>query len=305
MGNARDYFSFGVTTQCGPFAIGELSAVADAVGRPLDFTAVPQAAALDSVAGVGAQPVITWEPWRWDGRRDPILQRVRSGRYDSHLRRWAATLRTWGSPVALRFGHEFNGHWYPWSAGAGIRHTLYVEVWHHVHEVITTEGATNVRWVWSPTAGLTDGPPLEPWYPGDDYVDVIGVDGYNWGSSQQWSRWVEPEELFDSTLEEVRTVAGHLPLLITEVACAEAGGSKPGWIGTLLSYLVAQPDVEGLIWFDHDKETDWRITRSAASAAPATSRASTTRSTRRARRPSGASSASSSTWASPTATAGW
>lgn len=100
---------------------------------------------------------------------------------------------------------------------------------------------------------------------------------------QQWSRWVEPEELFDSTLEEVRTVAGHLPLLITEVACAEAAGSKPGWIGTLLSYLVAQPDVEGLIWFDHDKETDWRITSSAASAAAmaaALARGASRRSTR-------------------------
>lgn len=270
----QDSFSFGVTTAGGPFAGAELSAVREAVGRPLDhvlwyeeFTGVPQPAALDFVCSLGAQPVITWEPWRWGARRDPLLRRIRAGRYDSHLRRWAATLRAWGSPVALRPGHEFNGHWYPWGAGAGVDHTLYVGVWRHIHEVFVTEGATNVRWVWSPTAGLTDGPPLEPWYPGDDCVDVIGLDGYNWGTSRSWSRWVEPAELFGPTLEEVRTVAGHRPVLITEVACAETGGCKADWIGALLAYLIAQPDVEGLTWFHHDKETDWRITSSTASAA--------------------------------------
>jgi hypothetical protein len=33
-----------------------------------------------------------------------------------------------------------------------------------------------------------------------------------------------------------------------------------------VSYLAAQPDVMGFVWFDIQKETDWRINSSTTSA---------------------------------------
>ena len=40
---------------------------------------------------------------------------------------------------------------------------------------------------------------------------------------------------------------------------AEAGGDKAAWIVEMFSWLDANDDVGAVIWFEHDKETDWRI----------------------------------------------
>ena len=55
--------------------------------------------------------------------------------------------------------------------------------------------------------------------------------------------------------------------MLAEVASTELGGSKPTWISSLFSWLATQPDVGTFVWFDHAKETDWRIDSSAESAA--------------------------------------
>ena len=270
VGSAWGRFTFGLSTRGGPFAVDDLTATAEAVDQPLgwvlwyeEFTAAPPSSAVDAVLALGAQPMITWEPWRWDGRPAPTMQMIDSGMYDGQLRRWAHAMDEHAGPVYLRFAHEFNGHWYPWAA-TSVAPAAYISVWRRIHRIFAEQGAA-VRWVWSPDAGVTAGP-LEQWYPGDDVVDLVGVDGYNWGTSQEWSRWVEPDALFDAALDEIASFAGP-PVVLTEVGCAEAGGSKPNWIVSLCEFLAERGDVTGLIWFDHDKETDWRIASSAASTA--------------------------------------
>ena len=91
-------------------------------------------------------------------------------------------------PLLLRFAHEMNADWYPWDgvrASAPGTHdgpARYVAAWRHVHAVFAAAGATNVRWVWSPNHRSI---PAAAWndaaryYPGDDVVDWIGVDGYD------------------------------------------------------------------------------------------------------------------------------
>ena len=274
MGTLHDRLLFGLSPGGGPFAIDALAATADAVGRPLDwvlwyeeFDSPPPVAAVRAVSELGARPVITWEPWRWDSRPAPLMHLLDVGVYDNHVRHWARELCASGVAVDLRFGHEFNGHWYPWNLCAGTDPGMFVRVWCRLHDIFAQEGASEVRWVWSPNAGPASNQPLERWFPGHEYVDVVGVDGYNWGTSQHASTWVDPAELFDGTLEEIRTFAGTLPVVIAEVACAETGGCKAHWIEALVGYLSGQPEVVGFIWFDHDKETDWRIASSPASTA--------------------------------------
>ena len=68
-------------------------------------------------------------------------------------------------------------------------------------------------------------------------------------------------------LDEIAALTPAKPVLVSEVGCAEAGGSKSDWITTLIDFLIQRLEVTGMVWFDHDKETDWRITSSPASAA--------------------------------------
>jgi len=99
-------------------------------------------------------------------------------------------------------------------------------------------------------------------------VDSIGLDGYNWGTSQSWgSWWQHPGEIFDATLTRVHAMTTK-PVTITETASSELGGSNAAWITELFAWLDDHPEVQGLTWFDYDKETDWRV-RSSQSATDA------------------------------------
>lgn len=277
MGRGSGQFQFGLTTRGGPFATDELSATSTAVGCPVDwvlwfeqFGAGPPISGIAAVDRLDASPMITWEPWRWRARRTPLMAALHAGVHDAHIRRWAAQLRSTAVPVYLRFGHEFNGDWYPWSSAGGTAASVFVDVWHRLHNLFHEQGATGVRWVWAPAANPGTGASLEQWYPGDAFVDLLAVDGYNWGTSQNWSRWVEPAELFDPVLDELRRISSVQPLLITEVGCAEAGGSKAEWITEFGAYLLRRTDVTGFVWFDHDKETDWRLTSTPEAASAMT-----------------------------------
>ena len=139
--------------------------------------------------------------------------------------------------------------------------------WRHIHDLFASKSVRNVKWVWAPNVSFEGSSPTGATYPGSDYVDVVGVDGYNWGTSQPWSHWIAPRDLFGPTLDELRRIAEDDPLLITEVGCADAGGSKGEWISEFVTYLESRGDVAGFVWFDHDKETNWRLASTPESAA--------------------------------------
>ena len=142
----------------------------------------------------------------------------------------------------------------------------YVQAWQHVHDVVASTGASNVQWVWSPNVPYWGSTDLAGHYPGTGYVDVVALDGYNWGTSTAWSSCVSPQDLFTPGIAALRTLAPGTPILIAKTASSEAGGSKAEWDTSLVSYLAAQPDVMGFVWFRLQKEADWRINSSPSSA---------------------------------------
>ena len=268
---------FGVGTPGGPLASAELDAVTALAGEApsiilsyKDFNQAAPISELEAVRGRGAQTLLTWEPWTWGGGTEQpaySLDRIAAGDFDPYLRQWGQALAGWGHPVMLRFGHEMNGNWYPWSEqingnGSGD----YVAAWRHVHDVVASTGATNITWVWNPNVPYWGSIPLSGLYPGNAYVDAVALDGYNWGTSASWSSWQSPSQLFGDGLAQLRTLAPGKQILIAETASAEQGGSKADWNTALISYLAAQPDITAITWFHFNKETDWRINSSTASA---------------------------------------
>ncbi len=274
----RPPLRLGLMTPGGPTATEELDAAAAALGEEPsillwyeDFAQPPPLAALEATAARGATPLITWEPWAWGGGVDQprfASDRIAAGDHDATIIAWGEALAAWGEPVLLRYGHEMNGPWYPWSDGVnGNRRGDYVAAWRHVHDLVTGAGASNVRWMWSPSVPAADMPPMSTLYPGSSYVDVVALDGYNWGTTSSWTSWQEPSALFGKPLETLRSVAPGKPILIAETASAEAGGDKAAWNRSLIPYLSSQLDVEAVVWFNADKEVDWRFDSTAESAA--------------------------------------
>jgi Glycosyl hydrolase family 26 len=268
---------FGVATNGGPLASGELDDVSRIAGESpssilfyKDFLQAPPISEMDAARARGAVPLVTWEPWAWGGGLDQpayALDRIAAGDFDARITQWGQSLAAWGHPLQLRFAHEMNGDWYPWAEGVnGNDAGDYVRAWRHVHDVMAATGASNVSWVWSPNVPYWGSTDLSGLFPGAGYVDVVALDGYNWGTSASWSGWVSPQDLFASGIAQLRSVAPGVPILIAETASSEAGGSKAAWNTSLVSYLAAQPDVMGFVWFHMQKEADWRINSSDASA---------------------------------------
>jgi beta-mannanase len=113
---------------------------------------------------------------------------------------------------------------------------------------------------------------IENYYPGDAYVDWTCADGYNWGTSQTianagWvSHWQTFDELFATTYQRITAIAPTKPFMIGEFASSEMGGSKAQWISDAASRMhAAYPLLRGFIWFNYNKETDWRVKSSAGS----------------------------------------
>ncbi len=269
---------FGVSTPGGPLATSELDAVATLVNENpsivmsyKDFSQAAPIADLNAVDARGATSLITWEPWLWSGNgaNQPAyaLDRITAGDFDTYIAQWGTALASWDKPVMLRFAHEMNGNWYPWAESAnGNQAGDYAAAWRHVHDVVAATGATNVQWVWSPNVPYWGSTPLSGLFPGAGYVDIVGLDGYNWGTAASWSSWTSPSALFGDGLTALRSLAPGKPIMISETASAEAGGSKADWNTALVSYLAAQSDITAFVWFHHNKEVDWRINSSTASA---------------------------------------
>ena len=232
-----------------------------------DVPSFPATQAAD-VAATGATPVITWEPWNPAyGVDQPAyaLDRITAGAFDSYVSTWARQIRSYGKPVVLRFAHEMNGSWYPWSAQAnGNTAADYVAAWKHVRAVFAKQKVTNVTWLWSPNVPYAGSTPLADVYPGDASVDQVALDGYNWADLQPGSTWQSFWDVFDGGVAAVRALTTK-PLFVGEVGCPEAGGDKAAWITDMFATLKAHPEIRGFTWFDHAKEADWRIDSSAAS----------------------------------------
>ncbi|MCW3842288.1 glycosyl hydrolase [Micromonospora yasonensis] len=240
----------------------------------------------DQISDRGMLPMLGWEPWDQrideEGRKQKLANReidkirrnqpryrlshIARGDFDLHLRSWAEGIKSLGYPVAIRFGHEMNGDWYPWCESVnGNRPGDYVKAWRHVHDLFRDAGVTNVIWVWSANVRWNDSTPaLAPLYPGDSYVDWIGMTGY-YGSGA-FSQYRSFDTIFKRTVTEIRAFSKK-PLVVTETGAAEASGRKAEWIREAFRTLPAYPDIIGLIWFEVDKERDWRIVSSPAASA--------------------------------------
>ena len=229
--------------------------------QPFDATAL-------AAVPLSATPLLTWEPFdstRGAEQTEYRLERIAAGEFDTYIAQWARDLAGSGREVVLRFAHEPNGDWYPWSERVnGNAAGDYARAWRHVHDVFREAGTQNVKWMWSPNVEVDGSTPLMELWPGSDYVDLIGIDGYNWGMSQPGKRWQTPDEVFTATVDQVRQITDK-PLIISEVASAEQGGNKAAWIDQFGLFLNENPLIEGFVWFDYNKEADWRVDSSPAS----------------------------------------
>jgi beta-mannanase len=135
--------------------------------------------------------------------------------------------------------------------------TDYINAWKHIKDIFNQEGATNAKFVWCPNVVYSGSTALSSLYPSDSYVDLLCMDGYNWGNTN--GGWQSFNQLFGATYNQL-TALSNKDIFIGETASAEQGGSKANWITDAYGPAIdSMPKIMGINWFNANKEKDWRV----------------------------------------------
>jgi hypothetical protein len=196
----------------------------------------------------GAATLLQWDP------TGVSVSLIASGGYDGYLSSFADSVRDFGSPVVIGFGHEMNAYWYSW----GYRHTpaaTFVAAWRHIVTLFRARGAGNVTWLWTLQADEPGTGPVAAWWPGARYVTWVGIDGYYYRPSDTFT------SVFGKTITQLRAFTDK-PVLLSETAVGPRAGQFAK-IQDLFRGMAAYKTL-GLVWFDKAQHggisrQDWRI----------------------------------------------
>ncbi|MFC7685756.1 glycosyl hydrolase [Ureibacillus sp. GCM10028918] len=179
------------------------------------------------------------------------LDEVVEGEY---IRQFAREAKASGIPVFLRFMGEMNGEWVPWSGDP----QKYIEKFRLVHDIMEQE-APNVAMVWSPN--FLPRHNINPYYPGDDYVDWVGLSLYTIPFSHN------KEVLGGNPIDYLKPIYdkySHKPMMISEGAVShysyqlkkDFSDWAAGQIGNMYGFLPRMfPQIKAVTYFNLDKQT--------------------------------------------------
>jgi len=206
-----------------------------------------------------------------------LMDQVLSGEHDAYIEKFANDAKAFQSDVLIRFLHEFNGNWYLWSGKKNGAENggpqKVVAVWKYVVDKFKVLGADNVKWIWNPHGPSIDisnesWNQLANYWPGDSYVDWIGMDAYNWYPKDPWGG-NRPFRDFDNCFRELYDECikfGDQPIIIAEFGTPEfeyEGQSKADWINDALYKIKNEySKIKLFVWFHINKELDWRVNSS-------------------------------------------
>ncbi len=207
---------------------------------------------------VGAQGktlVIFWEP-------DFGYDTINNGSKDTYIKQFATGAKSYGYPIILAPFDEMNLNEEAWGYEVNNNTALkFRTAWQHIHDLFVSVSTTNVKFaITYNNVSIPDvaGNEMSDYYPGDTYVDYVGIDGFNFADP-----WQTFAQIFDTTIAQVSKF--NKPIYILSMA-SEAGAQKASWItdglgGTIKNYT----NVLGWIWFNEGGQPNWIVNSDSAS----------------------------------------
>lgn len=226
---------------------------------------------MNVLKGRGIVPMVNWQPTA-PGSGDCTLwslDNILEGDYDAYIRQWALAAKAYGATVLLRFAHEMNGYWFVWGySRCDNTPAKFRAAWKHVWNIFRGPGgvgATNVKFMWA-IVGVKR---LSAHYPGNKYVDYLGLSAFNWGPPRRsWRTMVRVLVPGMRALQGLSTK----PIIVAELGSAHkprcAACDKAAWIRN--GYPAAYkkwPRIKAIVYFDIDMrfvgQPDWRLNQPA------------------------------------------
>ena len=196
-------------------------------------------AEVNKINSVGKIPFIRIMPrTNFDeGGPDPnyTMQKIIDGEFDTELTQWANDASNTNIPLLVEFGTEVNGNWFPWNGqynGAGETTgygdtNLYDgaerfrDAYRHIIDICNANGANNITWFFHVDAYSEPDiswNKIENYYPGDSYIDWLGVSIY--GPQESNEDYQEFSDILDDVYPRL-TALSDKPIAVLEFAITE------------------------------------------------------------------------------------
>lgn len=231
---------------------------------------------LDSVYENGSVPMITWEPWESlflksekvdePDKEKKVFNNITSGAFDAYLYRFAMQVKSLNRPVFLRFAHEADNPFYPWSPTGGNTPKDFKNAWKYVHNYFSRNGVYNAIWVWNPWKPDE----INSYFPGNNYVDWIGVTNLNYGSYSSAKKWFSMAQLYYPFHVNPIFTSG-IPVMLAEMGSLKSEGKQNDWFKGAFNLARQKfPEIKGTVFFNSALDQnlpdgikgdhlDWRI----------------------------------------------
>jgi hypothetical protein len=203
----------------------------------------------------GRIPLISWNG------KDVFSSEIASGNEDALIRDRARGVKNLGRTVLIRWFWEMDGNKKREWAGSPADYTA---AWRHIVDVFRAQGADNVQWVWCPNASAFSDGEAQAFYPGDDYVDWVCADGYNWAPGRPSDDWRSFRDIFSGFY----AWASHQnkKIMVGEFGVQErSGDDKARWIADARNTIKTQfPLIKAVVYFNANGDYDWRMNTSSS-----------------------------------------
>ncbi len=207
----------------------------------------------------GGIVTLSWHPRNpltggtaWDNTDTTVVASILSGgkmhgkfaQWMKNVRDFLATLKDKDDkkvPIIFRPWHENNGGWFWWGAKQ-CTPKEFNALWRMLQDYLVSEGFDNLVWSWSPNLGVANDGSMK-YYPGDDRIDLIGLDAYQWGTEQDFVRQ------FNADMQLVSSFAKQHQKLFALTECGLKNLTDPTWWTRVLKpQLDKYPLSYFLVW---------------------------------------------------------
>ena len=193
---------------------------------------------------------------------------------DEEIRELAKKAKEFGHPFLFRINNEMNSDWTSYGGVVNLRDPeLFISNWRRFYNIFQEEGVNNVIWVFNPND--RNYPPCDwnnslAYYPGNEYVQMIGITGYNTGTyyaEEMGETWREFEDIYDAIYEDFTPFFGDFPWMITEFSSSSIGGDKVKWINSMFDCIDKYENLKIAVWFDY-ADFDYREEKNTVVSRP-------------------------------------
>lgn len=212
---------------------------------------------IDSVYKNGSIPMITWEPWETlfespDSaghiyNEKKVFANVTGGKFDAYIKQFALQIKDLKKPVFLRFAHEADNPFYPWSSTGDNTAVEFKAAWKYVHQLFINNNVYNVVWVWNPWKQTA----VKEYFPGKDFVDWIGITGLNFGEYNEDKKSYSFEQLYSPYHKLIEN--SGLPVMVAEMGSVKLAGHQDEWLKNGMRSIKSKfPEIKGYVLFNSD-----------------------------------------------------